>query len=133
MKKNFSAVLLVLLLLSLIMNVVQYVAHKQPPKSLPVGTYCTSEGTPLEGEYYVFQEDYVFVKYRQYEFIEEGVYSHIFYEGNDYGLFSLESNAQDRTAQVLIQDRKLFEFCDDGKIHVYTKISDTPTFVNIDI
>ena len=134
MKKHAVRIILLgLLLLSLTANAVQYVTARKREVGALIGTYCSQTDNPGEGEYYVFLEDHRYVKYRQFQLLEQGTYSKDTRQLDGQGIFKLQSESGEMVAQILQMEDAVYSFQSDGEILSYSKISDTPTFINVEM
>lgn len=120
-KPIFISILVFLLLISLGINIFQYVSSREYSDDI-VGTYCTGDGRGEEDEYLTFTKDGSYCLYRQSKIIEEGAYT----EAGE-NVFTL--NVSDTS--IISADHKIYRPDASFKIISYAKISDTPVRINI--
>lgn len=80
-----------------------------------VGTYKTEGAKAM---YYVFESDLSYCKYRQYSVLEKGNYK---VNGQKILLEDGE--------KLTLKDKKLY----DPENNIYTKFSNTPTYLNVEV
>lgn len=120
--------LVFLFLSSLIVNIFQYVLSHQPSKSI-IGTYCIGDDRYEDNEYITFMYDNTYVEYHQFNILDQGTY---IVDTNNLCTLNSDTN-KNESKQILFINNSLYRFNSEGKILAYTKISDTPTLINIDI
>lgn len=94
-----------------------------------IGTYCTGDGTNESDEYFTFMLDNTYCQYQQFNVLERGSY-----EKERSRLYTLHNKEnKEQTTQILCMGKNVYCFHKDGSITVYTKISNTPLSINVDI
>ncbi|KMZ52933.1 hypothetical protein HMPREF0980_02795 [Dorea sp. D27] len=122
MKKHVTiSILMFLLLISLAINIFQYVSSREYSDDI-VGTYCTGDGRDEEDEYLTFTKDGSYCLYRQSKILEEGTYT----EAGE-NIFTLN----DSDTSIISADRKIYRPDASFEVISYAKISDTPVRINI--
>lgn len=122
MKKHVTiSILMFLLLISLAINIFQYVSSREYSDDI-VGTYCTGDGRDEEDEYLTFTKDGSYCLYRQSKILEEGTYT----EAGE-NIFNLN----DSDTSIISADRKIYRPDASFEVISYAKISDTPVRINI--
>lgn len=125
LKNSKTIVLIILLLLSIFYNVkLKNELDKFIQIRNIIGTY--QYGNTFDPEYFVFSEG-EFYRYKQFQLLDKGTYENIY--DNVYILKS------DNIDEYIIYSNEGFHFYDRKRnnILLYSKISNVPTFVNIDI
>lgn len=126
----FAIILSFLLIMSLYSNV-NMRSKLSKYQSGIYGTYSRQGQSMDEIEYFVFEKD-KFYHYISFKLLDKGDYNKI-YE-NVYSLKG--SNELDYfIIKGVLEDNEVIYFNDNdlNNINVYSKISDVPTFINIDI
>lgn len=123
-------ILPVFLVVSLCLNigllVFAFYQKPQPPNSI-IGTYCSGAEVSPNSNYLVFETDGSYTLYKQFELLEEGGY--VAEATNVYAL-----TAQDGAAHSVVYEDgsdTLYYNGFDNSIEVFSKISQTPTFINL--
>ncbi|MEW9121633.1 MAG: hypothetical protein AB2421_02895 [Thermotaleaceae bacterium] len=90
------------------------------------GTYAMQNENINDSEYFVFVKD-CFYRYKQFELLDEGAYENIY-----DNIFVLKRD--NINEQIIFTNEKIYFFDRErNSISVYSKISNVPTFINIDI
>lgn len=121
----------VILFASLCFNVVLVVHtfYKSPNESI-IGTYRTGDGIVKSDKHLVFLPDCSYVLYKQFELIEKGNYKDNII--NDISVYSLISEDETSEHIILYNSSDAIYFFDDyNGFMTFTKISSTPSFVNL--
>ena len=130
MKRRFlTPVLGGLLLLALAVIVVQqcYI-QKGMPEGGVAGTYCTGEQVSASAEYYVFEQDGGYCRYRQNQMLERGSYVQTREE-----IYTLTcETAEPRELQVICREGRIYRCGLDGAIAVYDRFADVPVYLNVE-
>lgn len=126
-KRKVVTVLTCALLLVLVALFAVYSSHRQKADNV-FGTYSTNANQPEDGEYYVLQSDGNYMKYRQFQILEQGSCRSDAYEGAHIITLSQDVNEK----QILHTNSQLYEFNADGTIAVYSKISEQSVYINVD-
>lgn len=89
------------------------------------GTYIMQSDNPHDPEYFVFLKEGKFYRYKQFQLLDTGSYKKIYDNG-----YILKS---DNIDEYIIYSNEQFHFYDrkQNNILIYSKISNTPTFINI--
>ncbi|GAA0122167.1 hypothetical protein UT300018_14830 [Clostridium faecium] len=126
----FILILLLFLILSVFFNInAQNKLNKY--KNTIYGTYMRQGQSMDELEYFVFEKD-KFYHYIPFKLLDKGDYNEI-YE-NVYFLKG-NNDINDFIIKGVIKDNEVIYFKDKdpNNINIYSKISDVPTFINMEI
>ena len=98
------------------------------PEGGVAGTYCTGEQVSASAEYYVFEQDGGYCRYRQNQMLERGSYVQTREE-----IYTLTcETAEPRELQVICREGRIYRCGLDGAIAVYDRISDVPVYLNVE-
>ena len=102
--------------------------QKGMPEGGVAGTYCTGEQVSASAEYYVFEQDGGYCRYRQNQMLERGSYVQTREE-----IYTLTcETAEPRELQVICREGRIYRCGLDGAIAVYDRISDVPVYLNVE-
>ncbi len=93
------------------------------------GTYATSPGAPGGGEYLVFDSDGQFWHYRQFEMLDRGTYAAA---DREKQIYELNGEAGRDYSVVCTAEGVYFFRPDENQVGYFEKMSDVPTFINVE-
>lgn len=126
-KNSIVLVLVIVLTVSLLANgILLGIIFDTSEKSI-VGTYCTNGGKVPDGKYIVFEPNGDYVIYKQFELIEKGRYTAA--ENHIYTLKQAESGGE--PCNAVFNNSDVIYFSSDNKVETLSKISDVPTYINL--
>ena len=128
---NKTFLLLILLCVSIVGNLflAGLLLRPEPPELPVTGTYLAGmPGFPdPDAQYFVFTYDGVYARYQQFHMLEEGRYA------ADYdGVYRLTPDGGGSAHSVFVADGERVFYPDgDGISLVFTRVSDTPMYINV--
>ena len=128
-------VVCLLLALSLTFNAVffgQMQRLKNPEDESVVGTFLAGREWDVENSsYIVFQQDGSYVRYKQFEVLEEGDYLD---EGQGFFALALAPGESGQGGRVVYNGSDEVVLVDaEGGAELFVRISETPTFINVHV
>ena len=123
---SFVLALIFLLFLSIIYNIkLKTQLNEFLIKQNIEGTFIMVEDG-YESEYFVFERGN-FYRYKQFELLDNGMYENYYDD-----IYILESNNERK--YIIFNSKKLYFYdSEQNSVLLYSKISNTPTFINIEI
>ncbi len=120
--RNYKYIILITLILVLfILNLEKQINEYQMNKDV-VGTYIMGEAVTGNAEYFVFDNNNYYCRYKQFNVIQEGEYEKI--HGNVYILNN------ELKEYIVYSNDEIFYFNQDD-VCFYSRIDDIPLFINV--
>lgn len=126
----FTLILLFFLILSVFSNISMQNKLDKYENNI-YGTYINQGKGIDESEYFVFEKD-KFYHYMQFKLLDKGYYNEVY--ANVYFLKG-DNQINDFVIKGVMNDTNVIYFNnrDLNSVNIYSKISDIPTFINIEV
>lgn len=127
-KQLTTLLIIAIIIIALLISALVYFYPKT--KSI-VGTYCTGSGLSEDDIYFAFLGDNTYVQYKQFSPMDSGEYTLTAMDG----FFVVSITSEDGSEQILYYSGSKSLIVPDDSITdgflEYTRISDTPTLINL--
>lgn len=121
MKKRTAGIVIVILIGSILINIVLFCKPYINKAVITTGTYMYGQQI-ADPSYIVLTEDGNYYNYKQFEMLDEDRYSI-----DESGIVTLQDSEQ--KIIICVEDKL---YCiESGNTFVYEKVSDSPTFINV--
>lgn len=121
MKKKTAGIVIIILIGSILINIVLFCKPYINKEVTATGTYMYGQQV-ADPSYIVLTEDGNYYNYKQFEMLDEDQYSI-----DESGIVTLQDSEQET---IICVEDKLYYIESDNTL-VYEKVSDSPTFINV--
>lgn len=120
--KNYKYIILIILILIILILILFILnVEKQVNKNI-VGTYIMGEAITGDAEYFVFDNNNYYCRYKQFDVLEEGEYEKI--HDNIYVL-------NNKSKEHIVKNNDEIYYFNQEEVYFYSRIDDAPIFINV--